>query len=58
MSTYNSKKIELKECTTICICIRKRPYLYSYLKLSIFEFESELKYENKYGFVDIRPYPI
>jgi hypothetical protein len=33
-------------------------YLYLYQKVSIFKFESEQKYENKYGFGDIRLYPI
>jgi hypothetical protein len=28
------------------------------LKLSVFEFQSEQKYKNKYGFSDIRLYPI
>jgi hypothetical protein len=44
--------------TSIRICIREYPYLYSNPKLSVFEFESEGKYENKYGFSDIRPYSI
>jgi hypothetical protein len=44
--------------TSIRICIREYPYLYSNPKLSVFKFESERKYENKYGFSDIRPYSI
>jgi hypothetical protein len=42
----------------IRICIQKYPHLYSYPKLSLFELESEQKYENKYDFSDIRLYLI
>jgi hypothetical protein len=44
--------------TSIRICIQEYPYLYSNPKLSVFEFESEEKYENKYGLSDIRLYSI
>ena len=44
----------------ICIRIRNRnnPYSYMYPSLSVFESESERKYENKYNISDIRPYPV
>ena len=44
----------------VIIRIRNRDYPnpYLYPKLSVFEFESEKKYKNKYGISHIRPYPI
>jgi hypothetical protein len=44
--------------TSIRIRNRSNPHSHIYPSLSVFESESDRKYENKYNISDIRPYPI
>ena len=55
LSAFGSLRIRY---TSIRIRNRNNPYLYLYPQLSVFEYESDKKCENKYNIDDIHPYPI